>query len=480
MSIVKRSLKTFLWSFMGSLLGFIFQIIVARYLGPEEYGKANVLLGLNGTFLIFLNFGLTTLLTREIATSYEDPKLLLSKYTYIYVLLDLLTFPIIFFFLKKLLEKVNMYNIINVILVLFLTYLNQFSNLLTSYLIGIKKQDINAFLKNFFIKILNLIFFFFLYYFFLDNYLLILIVQLMSLLLIFIIFSSQLRFKKIKLNSLLSFFKEVFKESWQFYLISILYSLYNNISKYLQKLYTSERITGFLSLGMSLSVIGLMLGQILATIMMPEFAENWKKKDLRKIEYLFKKVSRYNAYIILPIILFTITNIGRILDFLRYDSKEGALIVSLMIISSFFNSFVGPNGTLLIMSQKQKYEIFNGIILISTGFGLGLFLGVKFEWGIAFSIALSIFIVNIIKTIEVGILFKIYPYSLKNFLYIICFSFIIFLVFDIAKSVKNLFLFFALNSVIIVFSIVFFFYFSTEKDDRLLLKNVMKKFINFM
>ena len=471
-SIAKKSFKTFIWTFVGSILGFLFQIIVAKYLGPDEYGRANVLLGLNGTFLVFLNFGLTTLIVKEAAITKESPEIILSKFADLYVLLDLLTFPLVFYLLKRLLEKASMYNFINIIIVLLLIYLNQFSNLFSSYLIGTRKQSTNAFLRNFLSRILNLTIFFIIY-FFIGNYLSILIVQIISLFLIFLLFLLKLKITKINFK----YFIHILREAWQFYLIGILYSLYNNISKYLQKLFVSDKVVGFLSLGMSLSIIGVMLGQVLANIMMPEFAESWYKKDFKKIDYFFKKVSRYNAYIILPIVLFVVTNIEKILGFLSEDYKKGSLIVSILLISSFFNSFVGPNGTLLNMSNKQKYEVFNGIALIATGWGLGLILGPRFEWGIALSIALSIIVVNILKFIEVGVLYKIYPYSLKNFIYLLLFNIPVFFSFQFAKMIENMVLYILVNILILIFTIISIFYFSTENEDRKFLKNLIRKYL---
>src|SRR5271157_2724656 len=45
----------------------IYTILVARYLGPQNLGILSFGVGLTAIFNIFINFGLTTLTTREVA-----------------------------------------------------------------------------------------------------------------------------------------------------------------------------------------------------------------------------------------------------------------------------------------------------------------------------------------------------------------------------------------------------------------------------
>ncbi|KLO21174.1 lipopolysaccharide biosynthesis protein [Marinitoga sp. 1155] len=467
MTLFKKSVKTFSWSFLGSGLGFVFQLLIARILGASEFGKANVILGFVGTYYTLLNFGLPTLLIRESAKNKNNSINLFSNFFYLYFILDIIFLPVIYFTLRYSLRNIGLWNIFNIVIILLIIFLTQTANLLYAYFIGIKKQNYTSFLRDTLTRLIR-IFSFFLIYIFISNYISYILAALIS---FFVpLFIALFRIKKIKNIKI----KWILINSWQFYLISITYTLYNSLSKILQKLYATNETVGYLSVGITLGSIGVILGSSLASVSMPEFAHAWKEKNMKKIDLIFKEVSRWNAYVMLPIVIFLLLNIKRILEFLGKDYANGTIIVSIILISQFLNSFVGPNGTLLNMSGYQRFEIYNGIAMIITGTTIGILLGPKFSWGIAVSLAIATIIVNLLKFIEVGIIHKIYPYNIKTFVYIILEGFYSFILFLLFKKINQTILWFLLNSILILVTIIFTFRFSPNIEDR----NIIKKFIN--
>ncbi|NUU99627.1 hypothetical protein XO12_05780 [Marinitoga sp. 1154] len=467
MTLFKKSVKTFSWSFLGSGLGFVFQLLIARILGASEFGKANVILGFVGTYYTLLNFGLPTLLIRESAKNKNNSINLFSNFFYLYFILDIIFLPVIYFTLRYSLRNIGLWNIFNIVIILLMIFLTQTANLLYAYFIGIKKQNYTSFLRDTLTRLIR-IFSFFLIYIFISNYISYILAALIS---FFVpLFIALFRIKKIKNIKI----KWILINSWQFYLISITYTLYNSLSKILQKLYATNETVGYLSVGITLGSIGVILGSSLASVSMPEFAHAWKEKNMKKIDLIFKEVSRWNAYVMLPIVIFLLLNVKRILEFLGKDYANGTIIVSIILISQFLNSFVGPNGTLLNMSGYQRFEIYNGIAMIITGTTIGILLGPKFSWGIAVSLAIATIIVNLLKFIEVGIIHKIYPYNIKTFVYIILEGFYSFILFLLFKKINQTILWFLLNSILILVTIIFTFRFSPNIEDR----NIIKKFIN--
>ncbi|ABR30934.1 hypothetical protein SU69_05485 [Thermosipho melanesiensis] len=470
-AIVKRGIKTFSWTLFGSGIGFVFQILAAKLLGAVEYGRANVIIGLSLSFVTILNFGFTWLIVKELATKPNKKNEILSKFFYTYTFLDILTLPIVFLVIYKLLIKVNMYNTKNVIYTIVLIYFNQFFILYSKYLIGMKKQHLDAFIKGFIVKTINIALFF-IFYFKFNNYTSIIVSQILSFLIPIYLLLKDIIKIKIDIHD----FIYIIKNSWQFYLLTITYSLYNNVSKYLQKVYVSNEFVGYLSLGLTLSTIGVLLGGVLANLAMPEFAQYWKNKNFIKLKELFQKVSRYNTYIMLPIVIFIISNLDILLKLLGEDYKKGNFIISILVIASFFNSFVGPNGTLLNMSDKQKFEIINGLSTIIIGFVLGIILGPRYKWGIAISIAFTTVFVNVLKFIEVVMIYKIYPYNSKTLLCIFLSGIISILAFSVTKNIDNIIIWFLVNSFVIILLIVITFVFSPITEDREIIKKIMKTF----
>ncbi|MBM7560128.1 lipopolysaccharide biosynthesis protein [Marinitoga litoralis] len=463
MNLFKKGIKAFSWTFLGSGIGFIFQLIIAKLLGASEYGKANVILGFIGTYYSFLSLGLPTLLIRESGKNIKNADEIYSEFVRIYIILDIIIFPIIYFTFNKTL----VYNKFNVVIILLLVMLSQIENLTYSYFIGIKKQDTASFIRDTLIR-LSRVGSFFIFFLIFSNYFSYVLAYFFSLLIPPFIVLKRYTNKKI-----LSF-KWIIKNSWKFYMITITYSLYGNLSKIMQKMFSTNEAVGYLSIGMTLGTIGAMLGTALANVTMPEFAHAWKEKDMEKIDIIFKDVSRWNTYIMLPIISFIIIHINRILGFLGEDYSKGTLIVSMIILSQFINSFVGPNGTLLNMSGYEWLEIINGFAMIATGLLFGIILGSKYSWGVAFSIAASIVVVNILKFIQVRMIHKIYPYKFKTLLYILLFVFLSIIIFIITKNISNHYLWFLINLFFVIIMVFFAFYFSPITQDR----EIIDKFFN--
>lgn len=469
-SKTKRGISAFVWTFLGSILGFVFQMVSAKVLGASEYGKANVVIGLSGTYNVILNFGFTWLIVKESASSTEDENRIFSKFFYSYLLLDIVSFPIVFYILQINLSKVGMVNSLNITFAILLMYLTQIAALLSNFLIGIRKQHKDAFLNNFLTGLLKLSLFFALYII-VGSYVSYLLSLILTYVLIFLMFIKNIVPIKVTWKGL----GHLLKNSWEFYLLNVVYSLYGSLSKYLQGLYVSTEVVAFLSLGLSLETIGTMLGNVLAKMAMPEFAAYWKKRDIASLDQLFKKVSRYNTYVMLPIVLFIVVNVKSLLGLLGRQYEDGTFIVSVLLVSSFFNSFVGPNGTLLNMSDKQGYEILNGLAGMVSGVALGILLGPKYEWGIAVSIAVSTLVVNLLKFIEVGTLHKIFPYTAKDLIHIFFWTITLLTSYKVISTFSNHFIWLVMNVLITSVGIFFMFLLSREREDKLFLLSTIKK-----
>ena len=469
-STTKRGVSAFVWTLIGSILGFIFQMISAKVLGASEYGKANVVTGLSGTYTVILNFGFTWLIVKELASNTENKNFIFSKFFYSYLLLDILSFPIVLCILQINLSKVGMVNSLNITFAILLMYFTQIASLLSNFLIGIRKQHRDAFLNSFLMGVLKLSLFFALYII-IGGYVSYLLSLVLAYMLIFLKFMKKILPIRVTWKDL----GYLLKNSWEFYLLNVVYSLYGSLSKYLQGLYVSTEVVAFLSLGLSLGTIGTMLGAVLAKIAMPEFAAYWKKKDIVSLDRLFKKVSRYNTYVMLPIVLFIAVNVKPLLGLLGRQYEDGTFIVSLLLLSSFFNSFVGPNGTLLNMSDKQRYEILNGLTGMVSGVTLGILLGPKYEWGVAVSVAVSTVVVNLLKFIEVGALYKIFPYTAKDLLYIFFWTITLLTSYTVISTFSNRFILVIMNALITSAGIFFMFLLSREREDKLFVLSTIKK-----
>jgi len=213
----------------------------------------------------------------------------------------------------------------------------------------------------------------------------------------------------------------------------------------LQGTFSNEEAVGALSLGLSLGMIGNLFGAAFSSVAMPGFSINWRDRNFAALKETFMNVSRWNAFLVLPIVLFLVVNITRLMNFIGWKSNDLSWIILIIVLSQFFNSFVGPNGTLLNMAGRESKEMINGFLKLCVGLLLGFSIGPFFTWGIALSIGLSEIVVNISKLIQVRKYYGIYPYNMKQLRFLCTMTAGEFFAFyGISKAISNEFIWISL------------------------------------
>ena len=77
--IAKNSFFSIIDQILGIGMNFLLSILFARYLGAESLGQYSLGLAIVGLLAIFTNFGITTIMSREIAKSSKKTKLYLGN-----------------------------------------------------------------------------------------------------------------------------------------------------------------------------------------------------------------------------------------------------------------------------------------------------------------------------------------------------------------------------------------------------------------
>ena len=467
----KKSAKTFLWTFLGALLGFFNQLLIARILGPVEYGKANIVIGASGIATLVLSFGLSPFLIREVS-KIEDERTAQSYFSFFLffsILIDGISVIPASIILSHYFEKVSLpkYDIIFAILLIFLSHT---ISLTYGYYVGRKKQNTAMFYRDFVPRLLKSIAFLVIFIagwkIYHNIFLFISIIASFSM---FILTIKNVR-KPIIVRGFI-------KDSMQFYIIALLYSTFSNLSKILQSFYSKPQYVGYLSLGLTLGNVGVMIGSVLASMAMPEFSYHWSKGNYEEIKNIFQQASRWSTYSTLPIAIYVAIHIDYILEILGKDYKEGYTIILIILASQFFNAFVGPNGTLLNMSGYQRYEILNGAVMLTVSILIGTLIGPKYSWGIALAVACGIITVNLMKLIEVAKIHKIWPYDRKTLIYIAGIGLGTFIAMKTIKNmIANPFLSLMLNLILLLIVISIFFLFSPSIEDRKVVKKIIDRF----
>jgi O-antigen/teichoic acid export membrane protein len=180
----------------------------------------------------------------------------------------------------------------------------------------------------------------------------------------------------------------------------------------------------------------------------------------------------------LNFLLFVLIYNQEILTIFGQEYIVGGIVLIILTFGQFINASVGPTGTILIMSGKQNYEVFNSIAICIMNIILNIILIPRFGIeGAAVATASSIVIINIFKILEVFVLYKFHPYK-KSFLKLIVFSLFAAIVIFLFRSF-NIHYVVKLFSAVILSMIINFgliYKFGLEEDDQVIIDKVLNKF----
>lgn len=464
MDIIKKGISSFIFNAFGSSIGFVLMFIAARLLGAEEFGKFNYVFGYVGSFILIFCLGSSFFLPKHIPLNRNPAKLLSNTVSssFILLLISFIPISIVIFY--------GSFSLLECVLIFSLTLFSVVVEHAKSYNIAINKADKAAKNYNFFLRIIALLFFLSFFFIFTESYLS-LIISLVFSNLIFAFSFSKKYYKLTKPNFLLM------KGSLVFYFIQLTYSLFGYVSKIFQEKFSDYETVALLSVSILIGQIITLLGTNFANVGMPIFSKFYSLGDFKNLKNKFQEITRINAFIILPIFIFIFFNTKNILLIFGEEYVKGDLILRLIVVGSFINSLVGPNGTLLLMSGKEKLELYNGFFKLLTAVIITLFLGPKYVWGIAFSIAFTDILVNILKSAQVFIYFKILPFNKKDFKFLLFLGIIQLIFFYLmSKNFENLYFTFTITIIFIIINYIFSFAKSSNYDDR----KIYIKFKNFL
>jgi O-antigen/teichoic acid export membrane protein len=405
MEIIRKGIRSIIFNFFGAFLGLSIQFIAAKLLGTIEFGRWNYFLGIANTIVLTFSFGVNFFLPRELNKT-KKPKYLFSQIYFSLLVAFLIAIPALLYYVIPRLQ-VSLRPELIVIFSLVLTSVNYYR----AYLIGLEEVDKATIRTNTFLKLLTLTIFILIFYTITKTSYSLIIATLIANLIVLIPFLTK-TLTKAHLTA------EFFKGSFIFYLIQLLYGIFNEYSKVLQSDLFGLKEVSFLSIALILGQILLIFGQNFANASMPTFSKAFNEKNTKLLDFSFREATRINAYFIVPIFIFFFLNSKVLLSFIGDEYIKGEYMLKLILIGSFISAITGANGSLILMTKKEKIELGNGIIKILIFLSTFLILGKKYIWGIAFSIALSEVFVNLLKTIEVYRIFQITPFNKTDGKYI--------------------------------------------------------------
>lgn len=216
-------------------------------------------------------------------------------------------------------------------------------------------------------------------------------------------------------------------------------------------------------------------------IFAPMAAELYHQHKSEELKKAFQDVSRWLLVFTLPLFFVFVIFSNEILSVFGNEFQAGSTVLIVISLAQLINVFTGPVGVILKMSGHQNIDMFISFLVLITNILLNLILIPIYDMkGAAISTAISIALTNSLRMIMVYKFHKMWPFNIYTFKPLIIFSVVslisIFFIESFAIELKL-----KIIIGIISLSIYFFsmFLFKLESTDLYILNVLKQKFLFF-
>jgi O-antigen/teichoic acid export membrane protein len=458
-TLVKNTGILFSSQILAYLIGLIYLINVAKYLGAENYGVLALALALTGIFSVFVDLGLASLTVREVSKNKYLANLFLGNSLVIKSFFSLITLILVHGIVNILNYPKETAEVIYWI-TLFVIF-NSLSQSVYAIFQSYQKMEyqslgiiLNSILM--FIGVTALIFF-------QKDLMIFAMLYAMISLIIFIIslIICISKFTKPKISINVNVWKNLLRNSLPLGLISIFVVLFIRIDTIMLSKMVSEMAVGWYNASVTLVQSLSFITSAVVVSVFPLFSKLHVNSQKNNFELLFRKTFHYIALISIPIGVGTTILADKIIILLYgFEYSNSIIVLQIIIWWYVIGSFSWIIGTVLNATNKQRiFLIFSGLALISN-ISLNFILIPKFSY-IGASIATiltevllfcllffrfphDIYVPNlikiVIKPILASIIMGICIYFLKDFnvIFVIGLGIIIYLItLIIIKGINN-------------------------------------------
>jgi len=175
--------------------------------------------------------------------------------------------------------------------------------------------------------------------------------------------------------------------------------------------YLDSETVGILSATLVLSPFVSISLMSFSKIFAPIISELWETGNRLELMTHFKSVSKWIFTLSLPVFCVYLLFAPGILSIFGNDFPNGASALVILAIGQIVNAVVGPIGFILTMTGRQKLNLVNSICLAGSNVALNLIFIPKYGMnGAALATTLSIASTNILRVVEVKILYGFTPF----------------------------------------------------------------------
>lgn len=404
------------FSITGAVLGFVLNIILARFLSLAELDKIKYLVALITTLSNIFVVGLPSFITREINRPNQTKNFMSKCYSFFF-LIALFIIPIVYYILVN----KTVYTLGNPslsIMVIALSILMGILSLIASYLLGKKHfkgfYAVETLLPKLVLVALCGIFiliglsnyipkYYFTFY-----------------LIIYLVIDAFFLFKQFKSFSI-SFSRNEMISIAVFFGTTIAQVLVSSLSTILQSnmFPTIIGVTSTISTAALLMSIVNVFTNVLSSILKPFFAKYYIENNNDKIVDFYRFGTRTNLYFAIPVYLFFIFFPTKFLSIFSNNLTIYPYILSIVALTQLLSSLCGTTGALLSMVGEERKQMINVLIQFFVFAICVVIFRKQSIYGIVLSTLIAEIIVTIIKFLEVGFKYKQSPLDIKTIISIL-------------------------------------------------------------
>lgn len=368
--IIKNVSLLFISQMISYVFGFFALVYAARYLGVESFGILSLAIAFTGIFSVFMDMGLSTLTTRELARKKSDTETYISNITTIKLVLTLINLGLIFFIVQFL--GYNQQTITVIYLILFYTIFNNFSIMFYAVFQANEKieyQSLGVIISSILLLIGVLVA---IYYKF-D------IIQFSSIytvtgffVLVYVSFSYLYKYPSPKLKFNAQKWKFLIKESWPFAITNMSTYIYTWIDTILLSILVGQEAVGLYNASYKLVLVLMFIPVVFNTAIFPIMSKYYISSK-ESLNITFEKLFKIMVIAAIPIGIGTVI-IAKKLIVLIYGTEFIGAVLALQILiwsivlifarSPFERVLEASNQQLLVTKLFLIGVIFNIILNI--------------------------------------------------------------------------------------------------------------------
>lgn len=175
--------------------------------------------------------------------------------------------------------------------------------------------------------------------------------------------------------------------------------------------YLDSETVGILSAALVLAPFVSMSLLSFSRIFAPIISELWEKGDRLGLLSQFKIVSKWIFTLSLPVFCLYLLFASGLLSIFGDEFQRGVGALKILALGQIVNAIVGPIGFILNMTGRQKLNLVNSVLLAASNVVLNILLIPRYGMvGVALATTLSIASINVVRVIEVRVLYGFTPF----------------------------------------------------------------------